>query len=66
MRVRKPLSLVTISALVAGLMLAVGASPAAATDKLTSNHDVETKMRCRATAPIVGQCRRRPSPSAST
>ena len=54
MRVRKPLSLVTISALIAGLMLAVGANPAAAADKLTTNRDVETKMRCRASAPIIG------------
>ena len=54
MRVRKPLSLVTIIALVAGLMLAVGASPAAAADQLTSNQTSTTKMRCRANAPIVG------------
>ena len=49
MRVRSHSVCVTISALVAGLMLAVGASPAAAADKLTSNNDVDTKMRCRAT-----------------
>jgi hypothetical protein len=51
---RKPLSLVVTIALVAGAVIAVGASPAAAVDRLSSTRTVDTKMRCRASAPIIG------------
>jgi large repetitive protein len=57
MRVRKPLSLLTVFAVVSASFIAmsVSAGPAFAADRLPSTSaSTDTKMRCRANAPVVG------------
>ena len=54
MRARKLMTLVAVWSLLAGTFATIAATPASAADKLTTSQDVSTKMRCRASAPIVG------------